>query len=115
CNASVECLRTMAPAIATRVLHASQSSTGLLVTGYSIGACAGVLAFGFVTRHFSGHLLLVIAFSIQAIGLVGTAASRVEWLSAICAFPIGLGFAFNIPILSGALQRLSPDDLRGRV
>jgi hypothetical protein len=33
----------------------------------------------------------------------------------MCAVPIGLGFAFNIPILSGALQRLSPDDFRGRV
>jgi MFS family permease len=114
-NASVECLRTMAPAIAARVLHAPQSSTGVLITGFSVGACVGVLGFGFLTKHFSGHVLLVVAFSIQAGGLVGTAVSRTEWLSTMCAVPIGLGFAFNIPILSGALQRLSPDDFRGRV
>ncbi|HKC27638.1 MAG TPA: MFS transporter [Jatrophihabitans sp.] len=114
-NASVECLRTMAPAVTTRILHASQSSTGLLVTGFSVGATVGVLCFGLTSKHVAGHLLLVTAFTLQGIGLIGTAFSRVEWVSALCAVPIGLGFAFNIPILSGALQRLSPEEFRGRV
>lgn len=114
-NAAVECLRTLAPAIATHILHASQSSTGVIVTGYGVGACAGVLAFGYVNRRLSGHFLLVAAFGMQAVCLVGIALSRAEWLTAAFAVPIGLGFAFNIPILSGALQRLSPDEFRGRV
>jgi nitrate reductase NapE component len=29
--------------------------------------------------------------------------------------PVGFAFALNIPILSGALQQLSPDAMRGRV
>lgn len=114
-NASVECVRTMAPAVSTRILHAAQSSTGVLVTGVSAGACAGVLGFAFVTRRISGRVLLVATFALQIVGLVGMALSRAVWLSTVLAVPIGLGYAINIPILSGALLRLSPDDFRGRV
>jgi hypothetical protein len=62
-----------------------------------------------------GYALLVGAFAMQAAGLLVSGLSRTTWLSVISAFPIGLGLAFNIPILSGGLLSLSPDEFRGRV
>jgi MFS family permease len=114
-NASAEVLRTLAPAITTRTLHASQSSTGILVTAYSIGGSLGILCFSRLSRRLPGNVLLIAAFVLQAVGLIGSAISRTEWLSAAFAVPIGLGFAFNVPILSAGLQRIAPEEFRGRV
>lgn len=114
-NAAVECLRTITPAVTTQVLHAADSTTGVIIAAYSAGATVGVMTFGLLSRRIRGHVLLVAAFAMQALGLLGSAASRSPWVSAVCAVPIGLGFAFNIPILSGGLLKLSPDEFRGRV
>jgi MFS family permease len=114
-NAAVECLRTITPAVTTRTLHAPDSTTGIIIASYSAGASAGIVTFGLLSRRIPGHALLVSAFLMQAAGLLGSGLSRMTWLSVVCAFPIGLGLAFNIPILSGGLLRLSPDELRGRV
>lgn len=114
-NAAVECLRTITPAVSERVLHAPASTTGVIIAAYSAGATAGVATFGLLSRRISGHALLVGAFVMQAAGLLGSGLSRTTWLSVLSAFPIGLGLAFNIPILSGGLLRLSPDEFRGRV
>jgi MFS family permease len=114
-NAAGECLRTITPAMSERVLHAPNSTTGIIIAVYSAGATAGVATFGLLSRRVPGYALLVGAFVIQAAGLLGSGLSRTPWLSAVSAFPIGLGLAFNIPILSGGLLRLSPDEFRGRV
>jgi MFS family permease len=114
-NAAVECLRTITPAVTTRTLHAPDSTTGVIIASYSAGASVGIATFGLLARRIPGHALLVSAFLMQAAGLLGSGLSRMTWLSVVCAFPIGLGLAFNIPILSGGLLRLSPDELRGRV
>lgn len=114
-NAAVECLRTMTPAFSERVLHAPNSTTGVIIAAYSVGATAGVATFGLLSRRIPGYALLVGAFVMQAAGLLGSGLSRTTWVSVVCAVPVGLGIAFNIPILSGGLLRLSPDEFRGRV
>lgn len=114
-NAAVECLRTITPAVSTRVLHAPDSTTGVIIAAYSVGATAGVATFGLLSRRIPGYALLIGAFVMQAAGLLGSGLSRTTWLSVVSAVPIGLGLAFNIPILSGGLLRLSPDEFRGRV
>jgi MFS family permease len=114
-NAAVECLRTITPAVSERVLHAPDSTTGVIIAAYSAGATLGVATFGLLSKRVPGYVLLVGAFVMQAAGLLGSGLSRTTWLSVVSAFPIGLGLAFNIPILSGGLLRLSPDEFRGRV
>jgi MFS family permease len=114
-NASVEALRTLAPSFVERSLRLPVERAGLLVTAYSLGSLLGLLTFNIVSRRLSSNRLLGLAFGLQAIGVIGVAASALLAPTAVFAVPIGLGFAFNIPALSAGLQQLSPDEYLGRV
>lgn len=114
-NASVEALRTLAPPFVERALQLPVARAGLLVTAYSVGALVGLLTFNLMSRLMSSTRLLACAFALQAVGVVGVAASMLLVPSAVFAVPIGLGFAFNIPALSAGLQLLTPDEYLGRV
>jgi MFS family permease len=114
-NASVECLRTLAPSLTSGSMHLDADSAGLLVMGYSAGGTAGIFAFGALSRRFSSNKLLVAAFLMQALGMVGLALSRNVVMGIAVTIPVGLAFAFNIPILSSGLLVLSPVALQGRV
>jgi MFS family permease len=114
-NASVEALRTCAPELVDRMPGLGSSSAGVLVTANAIGATLGLLVFGRLGKRLAPGRLLVAAFGLQAVGVVGVAVSGRLVPAAIFAVPIGLGFALNIPVLSAQLQQLSPEDFRGRV
>ncbi|MCW2538516.1 MAG: transporter [Frankiales bacterium] len=114
-NASVEALRTLAPEITKQSLHLSADSAGLLVTAYSLGATVGLVIFSWLSRRIRANRLLASAFALQAVGVAGVAVSQALPEAAVLAVPIGLGFAFNIPVLSAGLQVLSPEHMRGRV
>jgi MFS family permease len=114
-NASVEVLRTLAAPLVERGLHLPAARAGLLVTAYSLGALVGLLSFNIVARRVAATRLLACAFGLQAIGILGVAASSLLGPSAVFAAPIGLGFAFNIPALTAGLQQLTPDEYLGRV
>jgi MFS family permease len=114
-NASMECMRTLAPSLVKNTMHVDPGSAGLLVMGYSAGGTVGIMVFSALSRRFSGIHVLVASFLIQACGLVGLAASRNIGMGIAFSVPVGFAFALNIPILSGALQQLSPDAMRGRV
>jgi hypothetical protein len=114
-NASVESLRTTAPELVDRMSGLDSNSAGVLVTCYAVGATVGLLFFGWLSRRLRTVRTLTLAFALQGLGVVGTALAGALLPAAILAVPIGLGFALNIPVLSGALQVLSPEEFRGRV
>ena len=114
-NAPVEALRTLSPGLAAHTLHASADAAGVLVAGYSVGATVGLAAFSRLTRRVAPARLLPIAFGMQGVGLLGVATVSAVVPAAVAAAPIGIGFALDIPVLSAALQVISPDEMRGRV
>ncbi|MCW2876039.1 MAG: transporter [Sphaerisporangium sp.] len=114
-NASLECLRTLAPSLLDTTMRLDAESAGLLVMACSAGGTAGIFGFTFLTGRFSDRHLLIVAFVMQAAGLAGLAESSNIFMGIAFSVPIGLAFALNIPILSASLQLLSPDLLRGRV
>lgn len=114
-NASVEALRTLAPEFIHSSLHLSTSRTGVLISTYSLGATAGLVAFRAISRRLSSAQMLTAAFALQAVGLLGLAISSIFPSALTAAVPVGIGFALNIPALSAGLQLLSPDHVLGRV
>jgi predicted MFS family arabinose efflux permease len=114
-NAATEGLRTLAPEITAHIPGLTADSAGALVTCYGVGATAGLLSFTLLARRVSSRALLGGAFGLQALGLVGVALTGALVPSAAFAVPIGVGFAFNIPVLSAGLQILAGDEFRGRV
>ena len=114
-NAAVEGLRTLAPDLVARLPGLTSAAAGALVTSYSLGATAGLLCFGVVARRFAPGRILLVAFALQAAGLLAVPLGLALWPAIVGAVPIGIGFALNIPVLSAGLQVLSSDDFRGRV
>jgi MFS family permease len=114
-NGAVEALRTLAPTLSSRALGVESSSAGILVTAFSIGATGGLLCFSWISRRMRPDRVLQMSFLLQALGLFVLAAAPNLVVAAMGAVPIGVGFALNIPVLSGSMQLLSPDEMRGRV
>ena len=114
-NAASEALRTLAPAIATRVLERGESAAALMVTAYSLGAVVGLLLFGTFLRVLAPTNAILLASVLQVVGVLGIATSPSFPLTLAAAVPIGLGFSVAIPVLNAALQNNTPDEFRGRV
>lgn len=114
-NGAVEALRTLAPTLSSRALGVESSSAGVLVTCLSIGATAGLLCFSWISRRMRPDRVLQMSFLLQALGLLVLAGAPNVVVASIGAVPIGVGFALNIPVLSGSMQLISSDEMRGRV
>jgi MFS family permease len=112
-NGAVEALRTLAPTIADDLQ--GPEAAGIVIMGYSLGALLGLVFFGRIEDALPRRWLLVIAFGLQALGVACVALAPTLPLTVVAAAPIGIGFSIIIPMLSAALQNLSPDDFRSRV
>lgn len=112
-NAAVEGLRTLAPTIAAGFDR--PAAAGVIVMGYSIGALLGLMSFGKVERFLPRRWMLLTAFTLQAVGVACVAVAPNLTLTVAGALPIGIGFSLSTPLLSAALQDLSPDAYRSRV
>jgi MFS family permease len=115
-NAAVEALRTLAPLVARDVLHQEPAVAGTIVLGSSAGAVVGVLAFPVIRRYVPPVLATPLAFALQATGVLVIALAPASLaLVMLAAFPVGLSFSYLVGSLSGRLQELATDDVRGRV
>lgn len=114
-NGAVEAVRTLAPTFATRILARGESATGVIVAFHSVGAIIGVVTFGWVLRWVSRWQLCTLGFVLQGIGAVSFALSPAYPATLVASTLIGIGFSFNIPVLSARLQEAAPERLRGRV
>lgn len=114
-NGAVESLRTLAPTFTERALQASAEDAGLLVAGISVGSVIGASSFGLMSRWLHRGTMTLVAFGLQAAGVVICAGAPSLPISVVAAVPIGLGFALLVPMLSATMQERSPDALRARV
>jgi MFS family permease len=112
-NGAGEALRTLAPTLAAGL--GDSAAAGVVIMGYSGGALFGLLAFGRLESWLAPQRALLVAFLLQALGVLAVAASPTLLLTVVGAVPIGLGFSLSTPLLSASLQQLSPDELRSRV
>lgn len=112
-NGAVEALRTLAPTIADGL--GNPEAAGVVIMGYSVGALVGLVSFSQIEKFLPQRWMLVTAFGLQAVGVCAVALAPNLPLTVLGAAPIGLGFSLTTPMLSAALQVLSPDDYRSRV
>ena len=112
-NGAVEALRTLAPTIADS-FHRPEAA-GVVIMGYSVGALLGLISFSQIEKVLPKRWMLVTAFTLQAIGVCCVALAPNLALTVLGSAPIGIGFSLSTPLLSAALQVLSPDAYRSRV
>ena len=95
-------------------LHAGERGLGLLLTAWGAGAVLGSVVFArFVRRPLGGML----GAGTVAIGLayVGLAAAPSLALACVAAVVGGIGNGLQVPSLISIVQRLTPQNLQGRM
>jgi hypothetical protein len=116
CNGAVETLRTLAPSVATELMHRPGALAGTVILGYSVGTIVTVFALTWLRRMIPAGFVVALAFLLQAGGALGIMAAGSDLVVVVgSAASIGVGFAIIVPVLSGRLQQLSSDEFRGRV
>ena len=94
--------------------NASASTSGLAIAASTLASSITSLRYGFVKKRLGFVSIVVVSFSVAAIGylIIGLAASyNLVLLGLIVA---GLGFGLLMPNLNVWLSSLIPDALRGR-
>jgi MFS family permease len=114
-SASFEVIRTMAPVLVSERLGAPTSTAGIVVAAQSVGSAIGVLAFVPLRRRGLSRPLASAGLLMQAAGLVGLSLATSLPAAIAAAVPMGVGFSFCFPVVTGALQGEVPDGMRGRL
>jgi MFS family permease len=114
-SAIFEILRTLAPVLVVERLGAPTSTAGLVVAAQSVGSALGVLAFVPLRRRDLSRPVASAGLVLQGAGLAGLSLATSMPAAAIAAIPLGMGFSFCLPVVTGALQGEVPDAMRGRL
>ena len=106
---------TLLPAWAVTILHGDAATNGFLQSARGIGAMASALFIASLGRFaFTGKLLTVGTILFPALMIV---FSFLHWLPSALVLLVGIGFSiiliFNLA--NALVQRLVPDELRGRI
>ena len=114
-SAIFEVIRTTAPVLVSTRLGLPTNTAGLIVAAQSSGSAIALLAFVPLQRLHLTRPLSSIGLILQAAGLVGLSLATSLPAAVAAAIPIGIGFSFCFPVVTGALQGEVPDAMRGRL
>lgn len=114
-SALFDVMRTTAPVLVSERLGAPTSTAGIVVAAQSVGAAVGILLFVPLKRRELSRPLASAGLVLQAAGLAGLALATSMPAAMVAAVPIGVGFSFCFPVVTGALQGDVPDAMRGRL
>ena len=95
-------------------LHAGDRGYGLLLTTWGAGAVLGSLVFARSLQRPLGTMLSAGAFAI-GLAYIGLAAAPTLGLACVAALVGGIGNGVELPSLFSLVQRLSPQNLHGRL
>ncbi len=114
-SAIFEVIRTTAPVLVAERLGAPTSAAGIVIAAQSVGSAIGILLFVPLRRRDLSRPLSSVGLMLQAAGLVGLSFATSMPAAIAAAVPIGMGFSFCFPVVTGALQGEVPDGMRGRL
>lgn len=116
CTSAVfEIIRTTAPVLVSERIGAATSTAGILVAGQGVGSALGVLMFVPLKRRGLSRPVASLGLLLQAGGLIGLSLATTMPAAVLAAVPLGMGFSFCFPVVTGALQGEVPDAMRGRL
>ncbi len=114
-SAIFEVIRTTAPVLVSQRLGEPTSSAGIVVAAQSVGSALGVLAFVPLKRLGLSRPVASLGLVLQAAGLAGLSFATSMPAAIVAGIPLGMGFSFCFPVVTGALQAEVPDAMRGRL
>jgi predicted MFS family arabinose efflux permease len=105
----------MLPVFAKDVLEVDSRGLGILTSAAGIGALLGLLTYAWMQSRTTPRNLMVGAFTVYNIALIGLAFSDWFWLSFCAIFVAGLCHGYFLTCVQVILQTLVEDRYRGRV
>lgn len=101
--------------LVTRTLNASAFAFGLVVAAGAVGATAGSLAAGRLRQRFEITPLLVGSIIAQGLGLAAMALAPNEWVLLVIFGLFGAPVGLQRPVAQAIQQRLTPNEMLGRI
>ncbi len=105
---------TLGPTLTSKAgLDLTDTQAGYAATAYLIGACAGALAFGYLTDRFGRKKLFLITLTWYLIGTLLTACSWSFWSFALFRMLAGAGIGGEYSAVNSAIDEMIPSRRRG--
>jgi MFS family permease len=112
---TAEAMRTLSPAFAADVFGADESLTGVIVGAYGVGSAVSLLSISWLLRWVRPGRLSFAGFLIEGVGVMVFALAPSVPVALLGSALIGMGLAYNLPMLTARLVDYPPAEMRGRV
>lgn len=112
---TAEAMRTLSPAFAADVFGADESLTGIIIGAYGVGSAVSLLSISWLLRWVTPGRLSVAGFLIEGVGVAVFALAPSVPIALAGSGLIGMGLAYNLPMLTARLVDYPPAEMRGRV
>src|SRR5580704_5653263 len=107
--------RAVFPVLAATTFHAGAQGLGLLYAAPGCGAVTAALASGAVSRSRRLGRIIVIAIAAWGVAIIGFGFTRTLWFALLLLAVAGGADAFSAVCRSTIMQRIAPNELRGRL
>jgi MFS family permease len=107
--------RAVFPVLAATTFHAGAQGLGLLYSAPGVGAVVAALASGQVARSRRLGRIIVIAIVAWGVAIIAFGFTKSLWVALILLAVAGGADSFSAVCRNTILQRIAPDELRGRL
>ncbi len=107
--------RAVFPVLAATTFHAGAQGLGLLYAAPGVGAVVAALASGSVSRSTRLGRIIVVAITGWGLAIIAFGFTKSLWVALILLAVAGGADSFSAVCRHTILQRIAPDELRGRL
>ena len=107
--------RAVFPVLAATTFHAGAQGLGLLYSAPGVGAVVAALLSGPVTRSRRLGRIIVVAISIWGVAIIVFGYVGTLWVALVLLAIAGGADSFSAVCRNTIMQRIAPDELRGRL
>ena len=107
--------RAVFPLLALTTFHAGAQGLGLLYAAPGLGALVAALASGAVSRSHRLGRIIVIAIAVWGVVIIAFGFAQSLWVALLLLAVAGGADSFSAVCRTTIMQRIAPDELRGRL
>jgi MFS family permease len=107
--------RAVFPVLAATTFHAGAQGLGLLYAAPGLGAVIAALTSGSVARSRRLGRIIVVAIIVWGVVIIAFGFAQTLWVALVLLAVAGAADSFSAVCRTTILQRIAPDDLRGRM
>jgi MFS family permease len=107
--------RAVFPVLAANTFHAGAQGLGLLYAAPGVGAVVAALSSGSVSRSKRLGRIIVVSIAVWGLVVIGFGFAKTLWLALLLLAVAGGADSFSAVCRTTIMQRIAPNELRGRL